>query len=380
MRRFVCSLFLCLSCLALAGCVNHSAQEAPAPIALQIQVATQIETVAQRRAGEIAASMSLEEKVAQLFFVRCPEQNAAELVAQYQPGGFILFGRDFSGQTKQSMQQQIASYQAEAKIPLLIGVDEEGGTVNRISRYPAFRAAPFWSPQALYREGGWELVRSDTEEKADLLLSLGINVNLAPVCDVSTNPNDYIYDRSFGADAPATAEYVRQVVGVMKEKGLGAVLKHFPGYGNNVDTHSGSAQDSRPYSQFWESDFLPFAAGIQAGADCILVSHNIVEAIDATAPASLSAEMHRVLRETLAFEGVILSDDLVMQAVQDFAGEEEAAVLALLAGNDLLCCTNFEIQYQAVLQAAREGTLPQEVLEAALQRVLLWKLELGLLA
>lgn len=380
MRRFVCSLFLCLSCLALVGCVNHSAQEAPAPIALQIQVATQIETVAQRRAGEIAASMSLEEKVAQLFFVRCPEQNAAELVAQYQPGGFILFGRDFSGQTKQSMQQQIASYQAEAKIPLLIGVDEEGGTVNRISRYPAFRAAPFWSPQALYREGGWELVRSDTEEKADLLLSLGINVNLAPVCDVSTNPNDYIYDRSFGADAPATAEYVRQVVGVMKEKGLGAVLKHFPGYGNNVDTHSGSAQDSRPYSQFWESDFLPFAAGIQAGADCILVSHNIVEAIDATAPASLSAEMHRVLRETLAFEGVILSDDLVMQAVQDFAGEEEAAVLALLAGNDLLCCTNFEIQYQAVLQAAREGTLPQEVLEAALQRVLLWKLELGLLA
>lgn len=380
MRRFVCSLFLCLSCLALVGCVNHSAQEAPAPIALQIQVATQIETVAQRRAGEIAASMSLEERVAQLFFVRCPEQNAAELVAQYQPGGFILFGRDFSGQTKQSMQQQIASYQAEAKIPLLIGVDEEGGTVNRISRYPAFRAAPFWSPQALYREGGWELVRSDTEEKADLLLSLGINVNLAPVCDVSTNPNDYIYDRSFGADAPATAEYVRQVVGVMKEKGLGAVLKHFPGYGNNVDTHSGSAQDSRPYSQFWESDFLPFAAGIQAGADCILVSHNIVEAIDATAPASLSAEMHRVLRETLAFEGVILSDDLVMQAVQDFAGEEEAAVLALLAGNDLLCCTNFEIQYQAVLQAAREGTLPQEVLEAALQRVLLWKLELGLLA
>lgn len=380
MRRFVCSLFLCLSCLALVGCVNHSAQEAPAPIALQIQVATQIETVAQRRAGEIAASMSLEERVAQLFFVRCPEQNAAELVAQYQPGGFILFGRDFSGQTKQSMQQKIASYQAEAKIPLLIGVDEEGGTVNRISRYPAFRAAPFWSPQALYREGGWELVRSDTEEKADLLLSLGINVNLAPVCDVSTNPNDYIYDRSFGADAPATAEYVRQVVGVMKEKGLGAVLKHFPGYGNNVDTHSGSAQDSRPYSQFWESDFLPFAAGIQAGADCILVSHNIVEAIDATAPASLSAEMHRVLRETLAFEGVILSDDLVMQAVQDFAGEEEAAVLALLAGNDLLCCTNFEIQYQAVLQAAREGTLPQEVLEAALQRVLLWKLELGLLA
>ena len=324
--------------------------------------------------------MSLEEKVAQLFFVRCPEQNAAELVSQYQPGGYILFGRDFSGQTKQSMQQLIASYQAEAKIPLLIGVDEEGGTVNRISRYPSFRAVPFWSPQALYREGGWELIRSDTEEKADLLLSLGINVNLAPVCDVSTDPGNYIYGRSFGADAPATAEYVRQVVGMMKEKGLGAVLKHFPGYGNNVDTHSGSARDSRPYGQFLESDFLPFAAGIEAGADCILVSHNIVEAIDATAPASLSAEMHRVLRETLAFEGVILSDDLVMQAVQDFAGEAEAAVLALLAGNDLLCCTNFEPQYQAVLQAVREGTLPQEVLEAALRRVLLWKLELGLLA
>ncbi|MFR2848362.1 MAG: glycoside hydrolase family 3 N-terminal domain-containing protein [Hungatella hathewayi] len=127
--------------------------------------------------------------------------------------------------------------------------------MNRVSRYPAFRAEKFESPQKLYQNGGFEAVKNDTIEKSQLLKSLGINVNFAPVCDVSVNPEDFIYDRSFGKAAGETAQYVETVVGAMKEQGMGSVLKHFPGYGNNVDTHTGIAYDNRPYETFLTSDF-----------------------------------------------------------------------------------------------------------------------------
>ena len=137
----------------------------------------------------------------------------------------------------------IQSYQANAAIPLLIGVDEEGGTVNRISINPNLRNEPFYSSQELFQEGGYDLIYNDTKEKCGFLRSLGINVNFAPVCDVSTDPNDYIYKRSFGQDASATAEYVATVIDAMKSEKIGSVLKHFPGYGNNTDTHNGIAYD-----------------------------------------------------------------------------------------------------------------------------------------
>ena len=122
------------------------------------------------------------------------------------------------------------------------------------------------APQTLFAQGGMDLILQDARQKSMTLLDLGVNVNFAPVADVSTDPADFIYARSFGQDAQATANYVAQVVGVMGEEQIGSVLKHFPGYGNNVDTHTGIALDQRPYETFQTSDFLPFQAGIQAGA------------------------------------------------------------------------------------------------------------------
>ena len=337
------------------------------------------EPTAEEQAAAILAGLTEEEKVGQLFIARCPDTNAAEKAAQYHLGGYILFGRDFKDKSRAEIVSAIQSYQEAASIPMLIGVDEEGGTVNRVSTNPALRAVPFHSPQSLYAEGGFDLVRSDTEEKCALLLGLGINVNFAPVCDVSTDPSDFMYARAFGRDAQATAQYVDTVVSAMEAGGLGSVLKHFPGYGNNADTHTGIAYDGRPLEQFETSDFLPFSAGIAAGADAVLVSHNIVSCMDPDAPASLSPEVHRILREELGFDGVAVTDDLAMDGVRDFTGDEEAAVLAVLAGNDLLCCTDFETQYPAVLEAVRSGEIPRERLDQAVLRVLLWKIELGLL-
>ena len=127
-----------------------------------------------------------------MFIARCPEINSVQKVKEYNLGGYILFSRDFSGKTRDEIIQNIQSYQSAAKIPMFIGVDEEGGTVNRVSTNPNLRAVPFWSPQELYAEGGFDLIQSDTQEKCELLNSLGINLNFAPICDVSQNPEDFI--------------------------------------------------------------------------------------------------------------------------------------------------------------------------------------------
>ncbi len=327
----------------------------------------------------LLSSMTLEEKVAQMFWVRCPEQQAAETVSRWQIGGYILFGRDFADTTPEQLRQTVKSYQQNAKIPLLIGIDEEGGRVVRASGYSAFRSSAYPSPQQLYAQGGLEAIVADAADKAAFLLDLGVNVNLAPVCDLSVDPSDYIYSRSLGQDAPTTALYAKRVVQQMNQSGIGCVLKHFPGYGPNGDTHLGFVQDDRPLETFEAEDFLPFQSGIDAGAPGVLVSHNIVSCLDPSLPASLSPAAHQLLREQLGFDGVIMTDDLYMGAIREQFGLEESAVLAVQAGNDLLISTNFETQIPAVVQAVQEGKIPQAQIDDSVLRILRWKQQLGLL-
>lgn len=328
---------------------------------------------------ELLASMTTEEKVGQLFLARCPGAEAAALAQQYHLGGYILFGRDFAGQTPESMRSTIAAWQASAAIPMLIAVDEEGGTVCRVSAEPAFRAEPFPAPRTLYDKGGLKLAGSLESEKAYLLNALGINVNMGPVCDVATQRGSFMYQRSLGQSPEVTGAFAADAVQRMAEYRVGSVLKHFPGYGNNGDTHTGVVKDTRSLESLEAADLLPFAAGIQAGCGAILMSHNIVTALDAELPASLSPAAHGYLRHTMGFDGVIVTDDLAMGAITQQYGAQEAAVLAVEAGNDLLCSTEFAAQYDAVLEAVQTGRLPQEQLNAAVRRVLAWKQTLGLL-
>lgn len=327
----------------------------------------------------VLQNMTLEQKVAQMFWVRCPDTGAVELVQQYSPAGYVLFARDFEDKTRDEVAQTVQSYQDAAALPLLIGTDEEGGTVVRASRFKTLRSWPFESPQEVYAAGGMEGVESDTVEKDQFLRALGINVNLAPVADVCTDSSDFMYARAFGKNAADTSDYVGVVVRTMKQDGMGSVLKHFPGYGPNGDTHTALVTDTRPASTFRESDFLPFQSGIRQGADAILVSHNVVEAFDANNPASLSPTMHQILRDELGFDGVIVTDDLSMEAITQIADSGQAAVKAVQAGNDLLLSTDFVTQYQAVLDAVNEGTIDEGTINDAVRRVLQWKSDLGLL-
>lgn len=323
-------------------------------------------------------NMSVEEKVGQMFMVRVPKENADKRVGEYHLGGYIMFGRDFDNKTKEEVINNIASWQEASDIPMLIGVDEEGGTVNRISTNTEFRSEPFKSSQELYAEGGFDLIYEDTIIKANFLKELGINVNFAPVVDVSINPDDYIYKRSFGKNANLTSEYAEVVVRAMKESNIASVLKHFPGYGNNADTHTGISIDNRTLETFKENDFLPFEAGIKAGANMVLVSHNIVTNMDSNNPASLSTRVHEILRNDLGFAGVIITDDLYMDAISKNY-DSSVAVLAILAGNDLICTTDFESQIPEVIAAVEDGTISIDRINESVRRILELKLELNLI-
>lgn len=333
----------------------------------------------EEKAEELLSQMSLEEKVGQMFFARCPDINAVEDIEEYHIGGYILFGRDFENKTPAQVKENIKNYQeASAKIPLLIGVDEEGGRVVRASKYKAFRDNPFPSPRELYSQGGLEAIKADTAEKAEFLKDLGINVNLAPVCDVSQNPNDYIYSRTLGEDGETTAEYISLVVEQMKEKNMGSVLKHFPGYGNNSDTHTGVAYDSRSLEEFESQDFLPFKAGIISGADSVLVSHNVMESVDNQLPASLSAPVHNILRQDLGFDGVIMTDDTAMEGIKNFT-EIDTAVLAVISGNDIIITSDHKQQIDALISAIKIGEISSSRLDESVRRILIWKINIGLI-
>ena len=327
---------------------------------------------------EILAGMSLEEKVGQLFLARCRMDTALADIEQYHLGGYVLFGVDFRDETPESLQEKLLSYQEAATIPMLLAVDEEGGTVCRVSTNPAFRSEKFPEPRESYEKGGLALALSLEAEKAYLLHSLGLNVNLAPVCDISQDPSAFMYHRSLGADPVTTGAFVTGTLERMRQNGVGGVMKHFPGYGENGDTHTGQVVDTRTPEELESRDLVPFAAGIAQGLGAILVSHNIVTALDETMPASLSPKVMGYLREKMGYTGVIVTDDLVMGALGSYT-PEEAAVLAVQAGATLLCSTDFDTQIPAVLEAVRDGRISEAAIDDAAYRNLSWKLQLGLL-
>lgn len=325
------------------------------------------------QAEEIMKTMTLEEKVGQMFLVRYPKTGVIQEIKNENPGGYILFARDFANKTKETITQELNNHQANSKIKMLFGVDEEGGTVVRVSSYKAFRTNKFLSPQELYQQGQLTAILEDAKEKSTLLKSIGLNMNLTPVVDVSTSSSDFIYKRAYGKGAEETAIYTAELIQTMRESEIISTMKHFPGYGDNIDTHTGIAIDKRDYTTFQTSDFLPFEAGIKANGPTILVSHNIVECMDKENPASLSPKVHEILRNELGFTGVILTDDLAMDAVKAYAQKKEAALQAIMAGNDILITSDFINQKAEVIHAVKSGKISEETINESVRRILALK-------
>ena len=337
---------------------------------------------------EILDDMSLEEKVAQLLIIARPSVDAEIYANWYQPGGYIFFYKDFQKSDPESFRKDIQTYQDNVKIPMFMAVDEEGGEVVRVSSHPQFREEAFKSPRTIYAEGGIEAIRKDAKEKSEFLLSLGLNINFGPVCDiVEDNSDAFMYSRCVGLDAEGTSKFTKAVIEEMNSASIGSVLKHFPGYGENDDTHITKAYDNRGIENFRKKDFLPFKAGMEAGANMIMVSHNIIDCIEEGVPSSLSPKVHKILREELGFEGVIITDDMSMGAIpqsNDKGTSEEdtvnPGVQAILAGNDMICLCdeNFKPMFNAITEAVKKGTIPEKQIDESVKRIIEYKRTLGL--
>lgn len=328
---------------------------------------------------DLMASMTLEEKVGQLFLARIPLEGQIASIQNNHLGGYILFGRDIESETSDSLKTKIASYQKVSKLPLFIASDEEGGLVTRLSGGNKLVPEPFRAPMDIYQEAGLEGIRSDIQKKSEILHSYGIQGGLFPDADVATDPAAFIYDRTLGLDAEKTSEYIKVSVEALKKQKIASTLKHFPGYGDNRDSHLEIVYDNRSLETLRQTDFLPFKAGIAAGADSIMVSHNIVISIDEAAPASISKPIHEVLRNELGFQGVIMTDDMDMAGLADFISQEEAGLAALIAGNDLILSSSFQTQIPYVLQGIEQGAYTEDALDQSVYRVLKMKSDLGLL-
>lgn len=321
-------------------------------------------------------TLTLDEKIGQLLLVRYPDNNAKEILEKYKLSGYVFFEKDFKDKTKAEVQKMINDLQKVSKIPLLTAVDEEGGKVVRVSSNPNLVDEKFKSSKELYNIGGFNAIKQDTIDKSKILNNLGLNVNLAPVVDVSTDPSNYIYERSFGKDTDLTSKYAKTVIEASKGTGVSYVLKHFPGYGNNSDTHQGSSLDNRTLENIIKYDLPPFESGIEVGAEAVLVSHNVISSIDPDNPASLSASVHNLLRNDLDFTGIIITDSLDMAAL---SSTNDVIVKALLAGNDLIITTDYEEAIREIKDAINDGVISEELIDKLAFRILSWKCYKGLM-
>lgn len=326
------------------------------------------------RARDLVNKMSLESIVGSLFMPH-HTSNSLEDVSKYHLGGLVLFGESFKNKTREDILKMIEELQSRADYPLFLAVDEEGGSVVRVSSNRNLKVKSFSSPRSLYIEGGFELIRRDNEEKNELLKSLGLNINLAPVLDISTDKSDYIYYRSIGLSPELTGEFAKVIIESSKDSGIVNVMKHYPGYGKNKDTHKTSSLDTRSKEEV-EKDLRPFKRAILSGAEAIMISHNTVEVLDSINPASISINNHNYLRNTLDFKGMVITDALNMGATADI---EDIGLKAILAGNNIIITKNYAKNIEEIINYVKAGNLSEEYLKALAVKVIAWKINMGLI-
>lgn len=309
-------------------------------------------------------TMSIDEKIKQLLLIRYPDKSVSDI------GGYVFYEKDFKDKTEDEVKVMIDNLQKNSKIPLITSVDEEGGKIIRISSNPNLVNEKFMSSKELYAKGGFPLIEEDIKNKSNVLKKLGLNVNLAPVVDIADDSKAYIYERTIGENAEITSNYAATVINASKGTDVSYVLKHFPGYGNNLDTHINSSKDIRSYDEIMSKDILPFKKGIENGAEAVLISHNIITSIDEHNPATLSLNVHNLLKSTLGFTGVIITDDLDMGATKDI---EKKYQKAIIAGNELLIVTNYEEAFNEIKNGVSNKEISENVIDQATLKVLAWK-------
>lgn len=378
-KRIFSFLLVFIICLFTVGCSKNKASN---------QTATSTINHRQKRRfpdpiKQKIKKMSLNEKIGQLYFIHSNGdfQQNLQLIRHYKIGGLALFAPDFENRSKAEFQSQIRRYQQASRFGLFIGTDQEGGSVSRINTNPLISKEHFPSPQKIYQTSGMAGIKAEERKTAKLLRENGINNNFAPVADVAKNKNSFIFDRTLGKNYLTTAKYVSISVKAIQSQKVAASLKHFPGYGDAADTHTGFAQIDKSLANYQKEDLVPFKAGIKAGVDEIMVSHIIINSLDNYYPASLSKKAHQFLRKNMNYSGIIISDDLEMVAITKFCQNHHlnADAAALQAGNDLLLGGHPQTGTPAIKRAINDHKISENQIDKSVYRILKLKQKLGIL-
>lgn len=324
--------------------------------------------------------MSTEQMVGQLILGTCPTDDSAKnLMSRYALSGFLFSADNFYEMDADEIKSTISGYQSSADTKMIMAVEEEGGAVTALSDLDAFPEYDFYSPRETFANGGMDALTDMETQKAQMLSSVGINLNLAPVCDMAEEMTQLMYSRSLGGTVNETSQYVSEATTISQGKGVSVALKHFPGYGTTPDTYGALAVDSREVSVFEENDFMPFEAGIAEGAHCVMVSNALVEKLDPTCIASLSDYIHTVLKTRVGFSGIVITDNLDNDDYSEYANGNDVYVQAVLAGNDLILVDDVESAYKAILDAVNDSTISEDVLKQTCMRVLAYKYTAGIM-
>ncbi len=335
--------------------------------------------------GEIVTAyiseMPIEDKVAGLFIVEPEVLTGVSTVTQAGDGtrealdncaigGLIYFEKNIKD--KEQITQMLSNTFSMSKYPIFLAVDEEGGSVSKLKK-SGIDVEQVGDMAEIGQNGDAAQAYEAGTKIGTYLRELGFNLDFAPVADLADAATSELGDRVFGSDAQVVSDMISNMVSGIEGAGVSSCLKHFPGIGSaEGDTHSGRVETTKTLEEMRNYELLPFKAGIDAGADLVMVSHITASAVDEEAvPSSLSRVIVTdVLRNELGFQGVIITDALNMGAITEYYTSEQAAVMAIEAGVDMLLMPqDFNAAYEAVLAAVQDGTISEERINESLERI-----------
>lgn len=343
---------------------------------------------------EIIDSLTLEEKVCQLFMITPEALTGVGTATQagdatrnafdtYPVGGVIYFAKNLidPDQTRQMLANTQRYATERMGFPVFLSVDEEGGQVARVAGNPSFGVA---DPGNMSDVGS----RGDSQEAYEVgsrigayLKDLGFNMDAAPDTDVLTNPeNEVVRYRSFGSDPQLVARMAQEELKGLNDQGIIGLYKHFPGHGGTTaDSHEGYAYVSETLDELKNGALVPFQSGIDSGIRVIMVSHiSCPNVTGDNTPATLSRMLVTdILRNEMGFDGMVITDALDMGAITEQYSSDQAAVAALNAGADMLLMPeDFQTAYQGVINAVNSGTLSEERIDESVRRILKIKVQM----
>ncbi|KRC62733.1 hypothetical protein ASE14_02635 [Agromyces sp. Root81] len=368
-------LLITATLLAMTACAAPATEGAPSRSTPPTAAPAPVDPIAEW-VDERMSQLTTEQKAAALLMVHAPGTDPAPLRAYVDAGvsGLILMGDNVPAGPAE-LSALTAAVQSDPEAPVLIGIDEEGGEVQRLPWDGAASADVLRTEAPAAAEAAYAA-------RATVLAESGVNVNFGIVADVTADPDSFIFGRVLGTDPVGSAERVAGAV--TGEQGVVAsTIKHFPGHGAAPgDSHSSVPTAPLTIDEWRAGPSMPFASGIDAGAELVMTGHLSYPAVD-LAPASLSPEWHRVLRDELDFDGVVVTDDMLMlqhNGLPEYADPGENAVRAVAAGADLLLYVlpadpatmgiSVEGLVGSIVGAVQSGRITETQLDAAAERVL----------